>query len=232
MTVQDVMDRVSILYNDADFERVSTDMYLKFLDDALLQLVLARPDSHIKTAVVQLDSGTRQTLPAEAFSLIDIYRNKGTAGYTDGSPIWQVNRKDLDYFADWHATPTVAPTEVTEFSYDVKSPKTYWVSPAPVAGTNIFVEMDYSYAFTTYAGMAWNTALTQVIDCDDVFLGPIVSYMLYLLYNTDAASQYDKSTAEQYKQTFYNQLGLEYKASVITTPVPGDTIQVNVQEGK
>ena len=231
MTVNDIMDRVSTLYNDADFARVTQTMYLKFLDDALMQLVMARPDAHLKTVVVQLDPGTQQRLPEDCISLIDIFRNMGQDGVTQGRPVWQVNRKDMDYFSNWHATDPLAPepTEITEFAYEKKNAKIYWVSPAPGATTPIFVELMYSFAFPPYATLNWADAITQTVPCDDVFMGAVCSYMLYLLYNTDAASKMDKTIGESYKSDFYNQLGLEYKASTINMPQPGDTVNINVQ---
>lgn len=223
MTVLEIMNRVSTLYNDTTYDRVSQEMYLRFLDDALNQLVLVRPDAHVKVSSVQLATGTRQTVPADCLALIDIYRNKGALGTTDGAPIWQVNRKDLDYFADWHTAPTVAPTEITEYSYDPKYPDIYWVSPAVAATPNIFVEMAYSYPFTSYAAQGWATAIGQTIPCHETFKGPICSYMLYLLYSTDSSSELDKTVAESYRVDFYNALGIEIKASTAAAPVPGDT---------
>lgn len=222
MTVQDIMDRVSTLYNDLAFDRVTKQMYLKFLDDALNQLVMSRPDAHVRTTVIQLDPNTRQRLPEEALSLIDIYRNMGPLGVTQGSPVWQVNRKDLDYFSNWHTPSLVEPTEISEFSYDPRSNKTYWVSPAPGATTPITVEMEYSYSFPAYSSLSWEDAIAQEIQCDDTFRGPICSYMLYLLYSTDSASRLDKEIADKYKADFYNALGIEMKASVVTNPMAGD----------
>lgn len=224
MTVQDIMDRVSTLYNDTSFDRVGQTMYLKFLDDALNQLVLARPDAHVRTTTIQLDPGTRQTFPEDAIVILDIYRNRGQDGVTDGPPIWQVNRKDLDYFSNWHAPTAVQPTYIDEFAYDGKVPRTYWISPASGSTTPIFIEMSYSYAFPQYALLAWETALTQTIPCDEVFKGPICAYMLYLLYATDSSSKYDKDVAEKYKNDFYTALGLELKAGTVSIPTPGDVV--------
>lgn len=232
MIVKDIMDRVSTLYNDTDYVRVTKEMYLKFLDDALMQLVLARPDSHLKTVVLQLDPGTKQAIPAEAITLVDLYRNKGQDAISNGPPVWQVNRKDLDYFVNWHSDALPEPTAITEYAYEMKNPKTYWVSPPPGATVQIFVELAYSYAFPPYATLDWETAITQSINCDDTFSGAISSYLLYLLYSTDTASKVDRTVADAYKADFYNQLGLEYKATMLNIPAPGDTVNITVQEGK
>ena len=231
MIVNDIMDRVSTLYNDADYARITQTMYLKFLDDSLMQLVMARPDAHLKTVVIQMDPGTQQRLPEDCVSLVDLFRNRGQDGVTNGRPIWQVNRKDMDYFSDWHVDPVVEPTEITEFSYEKKNAKIYWVSPAPGATTLIFVENMYSFAFPPYSTLDWDDAITQAIPCDDTFTGAICSYMLYLLFSTDTASKMDKTISESYKADFYNQLGLEYKASTVNMPQPGDQVNVTVQQG-
>lgn len=224
MTIQDIMDRVSLLYNDTTYDRVSKDMYLKFLDDALMQLVMVRPDANSKVVVMQLDPGTKQTFPADMLTLIDVYRNRGQDGITDGPPIWEVNRKDLDYFMNWHTPSVVEPTSITEYAYDPKTSKLFWVSPSPGAYTPIFIELSYSYAFPTFAVLEWERALTQAIPCDESFSGAVSAYILYRLYSTDTASKTDKVMADAYKAEFYNQAGVEAKASSSMTPVVGDTV--------
>ena len=46
MKVKDIINRVILLYHDEDYVRMTEQQYLRFLDDALLQLILARPDAH------------------------------------------------------------------------------------------------------------------------------------------------------------------------------------------
>ena len=102
MKVKDIINRVILLYHDEDYVRMTEQQYLRFLDDALLQLILARPDAHEKREVVKLATGARQNLPVDAYTLIDVYLNKTYIAdintYLDGKPIYQVARKDLDYF--------------------------------------------------------------------------------------------------------------------------------------
>lgn len=228
MIVQDIMDRVSLLYNDTTYDRVEKDMYLKFLDDALMQLVMVRPDANSKVVVVQLVPGTKQTFPAEMLTLIDVYRNRGQDGTTDGPPIWEVNRKDLDYFMNWHTPPAVDPTAITEYAYDPKTSKLFWVSPSPGVVTPIYIELAYSYAFAPFAAQGWTTAVTQDIPCDESFSGAVAAYILYRLYSTDTASKTDKVMADAYKAEFYNQAGVEAKASSTMTPVVGDTVNTTM----
>lgn len=221
MKVKDILDRVTTRYNDADYTRVSQSMYLSFLDDAINQLILARPDSHVKTAVVQLVPGTRQSLPADGFNLIAIYRNmtgNGNGTFSEGAPILQVEREQLDMFSDWHNLDPV--TEVEQYAYDMTAPKTIWVSEPIHPTTPVYVEMDYSHGAEKYADMldAFEEILDMTLPVDDVFLAPIVNYVLYLLFSTDTGSTGDAVLAQRYEQSFYQSLGIEYQATLLVLP--------------
>lgn len=222
MIVQDIMDKVSTLYNDTDYVRVSKAMYLKFLDDALTQLVAVRPDAHYKEASVQLSAGTKQSVPADCLVLLDVIRNKGAAGTTDGAPVWQIKKKDVDYFSNWHAAAAVAPTAITEFAFDPKFPNTYWVSPPPAAGSLFYIELAYSYPFTKLASAVWATALATTIDTAETFLNPICDYILYSLYSLDTSSKNDKLIADSYLKSFYNSLGIDTQVGDKNAPEVGE----------
>lgn len=217
MKVADYLDRVTTLYNDKEYVRIPKTSYLKFLDDAIAQLVLSRPDSHVKTSVVQLIKGTRQEIPSEGFALIDVYMNKIKNGstYDNGAPVYQVERKDLDYFSNWHSG-NKNPTKILEFSFDPRSPRTFWVSPA-VGNNVIYVEMDYSY------GVPPMTSDNTEVPISDVFSNAIVSYMLFLAYSTDSTSANDRVIAQKYESSFYQSLGIEYKAALIVVPKVDDS---------
>lgn len=218
--VKDIIERVLVLYNDQDYARISQKQYLQFLDDALTQLVLSRPDAHVKTSIEQLITGTRQSLPADGSALIDIYLNR-PGGTGIGSPVLQVERKDLDYFSSWHEALAEDITEINEYAYDIRSPRTFWVSP-PVGGIPVYVEMDYAYNFDSYADQLESDTYDNILEMDIpvevVFKGPIVNYMLMLLYSTDSSSAHDRTVSQKYEQMFYQALGLEYQASVVIAP--------------
>lgn len=220
MLVKDIIDRVTVLYNDQDYDRISQNQYLQFLDDTLNQLLLARPDANVKTVDYMLKRGTRQSLPDDAYSLIDIYMNKDDDGKA-GLPILQVERKNLDYFSNWQAAP--AQKEIYEFSYDLRTPKSFWVSP-PSDGTSV-IEMDYSAKFDTFADSVYDFdfIMGTEVPVESVFKGPIISYMLYLLYSTDSSSAQDRQVAAAYERSFYQSLGLEYQANVAYRPTNEET---------
>lgn len=243
MKVIDILERVTTLYNDKEYVRVPESHYLKFLDDALNQLVLSRPDSHVKTEIVKLKKGTRQEIPSDGYTLIDIYMNKKLvtpadvilddegniieeipAVYSNFYPVAHVQREDLDYFSNWQSQGnTLSKDYINEFAFDIRTPRVFWVNPF-VNNKDVYVEMDYSYGFTKYGELpkdeddTWTTVEQMDVDTSEVFLGPIVSYMLYLLYSTDSTSQLDRQNAATYLQSFYQALGIEYQANQQTIP--------------
>ena len=221
MLVKDVINRVTLLYNDADFVRCSKRQYLYFLDDAISQVILSRPDANVKTSTVTLKQGTRQTLPTDGYSLIEIYANvldTTDDKITFGKPIYQIARKDIDYFRDWHNDES-KPGEIIEFSYDRRSPKTFWVWP-PVGKSQVRIQMDYSFGLPQYGILEEKESdiFNKDIPLDEMYRTPIVNYVLYLLYSTDSSSQLDRQLAQKYEQSFYQSLGIEYNASIKAMP--------------
>jgi len=221
MKVKDILESVTLRYNDTSYVRLSQAQYLKFLDDAILKLILVRPDSNVKTDVVGLAAGTRQEIPSDGYALIDIYMNKeGSApNWTNGAPVLQVERKDLDYFSNWHST-TATVTDIDEFAYDSRSPRTFWVSPPPSAADTVYVEMDYSFGVDSYSELTddFDVILEMDIPIEDIFRSALVAYMLYLCFSVDSSAMNDMAISAQYEQAFYQGLGIEYQASVVVQP--------------
>lgn len=227
MKVKEILERVTTLYNDKEYVRVPKSHYLRFLDDAINQLILSRPDSHVKTEIVKLVPGTRQDLPAGGYTLIDIYMTKKKLAddvFENYRPVYQVERKDLDYFENWHSGTITGVDYINEFAYDTRSPLTFWVTPF-VGTQDVYVEMDYSYGNIKYSEFPnQDLALEEEIPISEVFMGPLISYMLFLLYSTDSTSAVDREVAQRYEAVFYQALGLEYNAVQIVVPKVGDEV--------
>lgn len=220
MRVKDVIDRVTLMYHDKEYIRLTKRQYLQLLDDALLQLVLTRPDSHEKREIVQLAVGTKQKLPNNAITLLDIYLNKDYIeeldDYVDGKAVYQVARKDLDYFkGNWHKT-IVPYSDIDEFAYDMRTPKTYLVNPPVHALSKVFVEIGYSCPCEEFAMMLEDESVIfdLTIPVAEEYRNALVNYMLYLCYSVNSTSENDQNTAQRYFQTFMQLLGVENTSSI------------------
>ena len=222
MKVKDIINRVILLYHDEDYVRMNEQQYLRFLDDALLQLILARPDANEKREIIKLSPGARQKLPDDAYTLIDVYLNKvylkDIDKFLDGKPIYQVARKDLDYFNNWYSVSGNT-EEINEFAYDIRTPNSYWVNP-PVTNTpDVYVEIGYSYGIPPFADTTDTYAVTleKTVPVSEAFRNAIVNYMLYLCYSVDSTSQYDRTVADKYLQLFVQMLQLDNKTSLTSS---------------
>lgn len=227
MKVKDIISRVVLLYHDVNFVRITKYQYLQFLDDAILQTILQRPDAHEKRDTIKLVPGVRQKLPADGYTLLDVYANMrwepSREIYLDGKPVYQVARKDLDYFRNWYATQqgnVVA--EIDEFAFDIRTPKDFWVNPPVSVSRDVYVEIGYSYQHASLAemidsGTSYENVFDSYLDISDEFRNAIVAYMLYLCYSTDSSSELDRQVAASYYQMFNAALNAEYAISLVAT---------------
>lgn len=222
MRVGDIIDRVTLMYHDKEYRRITKRQYLQLLDDALLQLVLYRPDAHENREIVQLIPGAKQRLPDKALNLLDIYLNKvyipELDSYTDGKSVYQVSRKDLDYFnVQWYRNETPY-NYIDEFAYDLRTPRMYLVNPPVHRSSQVHVELGYSCPVESFAQRAEdeNVIFDMPVPVSESFRNAIVMYMLYLCYSLNVTSENDQNIAARYLQTFMQMLNIENSAAIVS----------------
>lgn len=220
MYVSELIIRCAKDFNDYDedgstpaeiYTGITLDDWVDFYNAAMKQLVLVRPDSHVKTVQHQLTvNNTRQAMPADSIRLIDITRNLGSGGTTPGKPIRQVDRGVLeDFNSSWHSA--TGETVIEFFSYDMSTPDIFWVSPKPHATTAVYVEMYHSYLFDDV-----DTAdiATTEIEANNVFLEPLRFLMMSRAFGMDTDSTPNSSRSVQFEQSFYQALGIELQSGM------------------
>lgn len=224
MRVKDIINRVTLMYHDESYSRITQPQYLQLLDDAVQELITSRPDSHEKRVVMKLGAGARQQLPEETCVLIDVYANKTLISdgvYADGQPVFQVDRKNLDYFSNWYQDSETT-TCIREFAYDVRSPHDFWVNPPVKDNSSVYVEIGYSYLAPQFYDMlstkTFDEIMNESIPVSAMFRAALVQYMLYLLYSTDSTAASDREIAASYLKSFYQSLALEYQNETVTVP--------------
>ena len=137
--VVDILDRASIILQDATNVRFPNAELLKFFNDAQREVVLHRPDANMVNTTLACVDGSKQSLPSAALRLIDIVRNVG------GRSVTQVDRKILDEtLPNWHETAAGA-NKIEHFVYDPADPKNFYVYPKAASGTHS-LEVVYSSA--------------------------------------------------------------------------------------
>lgn len=203
-----LIQRAATLLVDLQKRRWPESTLLTWGNDGQLAIVALRPDAYTQTQVVQLQVGTRQSLPPGAFSLLDVSRNMGTNGETPGGACLYVDRKRLDNEDPlWHTAPASA--VVLQWMYDRSIPKTWWCYPPQPTSNQGYVELDVSTAppAMTIDGVAGAT-VTVDSALDDVYVNPLLEFMIYRAHSEDA--EYASSgKAEMFYDSFLRMLGLK-----------------------
>ena len=217
--VQDIIDRVTDLLLDKDRAddqaRWSDAELIRWINDSRMAILTRRPQALSKTATVALVAGTLQTIPADGAHLLDVIRNMGMAGNTPGRAIRRTDRQNIDDTDPyWHtATPS---KEVSQFTFDDRLPKEYYVTPPAVAGTQVQI----SYA-------AIPTAVTATADSYDIgleYMDAVVNYVAYRAKSKD--SEYaNAAEAGAFYGAFTDALGVTQQGQTTTSPnQPGNSV--------
>jgi hypothetical protein len=194
ITVASILTKVSTILQDPSNIRWTTDELILWLNDAQRELVLYKPNAYVTTGAVQCVAGTKQSIPAAAVSLIDIVRNMGTNGTTPGNAVRTVSREILDaQVPNWHSSTASATTK--HFVYNVLSPRTYYVYPPQPASSQGYLEL-------VYVALPTDAVSGGVITLDDIYVTPIISYILFRAYSKDAEYANNATLAATYYQQF------------------------------
>ena len=196
--VNDVVVRVGQLLQDTTHIRWPLAEKLQYITDAVREVCFYKPDACVKTAVANLVAGTKQAIPAEGTTLIDIVRNMGVGGATPGSAPRAVTREILDaQMPMWHAA--TASAEVKHFVFDPQNQKVFYVYPPQPAVNPGSLELVYS-------AEPANATENGTLDLDGTWLPAIVNYALYRCYSKDAEYAANANLAAAYYQAFNAQM--------------------------
>lgn len=216
MQAQDVYKTVSARLQDLKITRrwsweapsTSEDASLQdFLNNALLNVVLQRPDasSVVKTHICV--EGCKQALTSDDLCLLDCIYSLDENGDPD-TVLTLIDRKDLDiYNSSWYQSKDSAPYH---WAYDrLNAPRIFWVYPGCATGDSLLVNV--SEKPTTIS------APTTTISIPDLYKPALDAWVLYevLASDTDDAN-WQKAT--QYQQTFYQILGVKLQTDM-TNPI-------------
>lgn len=197
-TAQQIIDRVRGILIDPDGTRWTNTELFRYMSDGCRAIVALKPSSNPLRNVMTLTAGTRQTLPADAFMLLNVTRNLGVNGTTPGRAIRIVSREILDGInPSWH-TETAAAT-VTNYMFDPMEQTAFYVYP-PNTGTGT---AEVIYAATP----AEITLIGQNITLQDVYIVPLTDYVLARAHMKDGDFSGGPQVAQGYMQSFAQFLG-------------------------
>ena len=175
---------------------------ITYLNHGIIEIVNQRPDATAVTETVALAAGYKQSIPANANSLIDIlysYDADGNIAYS----VNQVRRTEI-----LAGTMKVNPAlSIYAYAYDKADNKNiFFVCPSVIISNNpAQVEMTYSSKPTLV------TAPTDTFPLPDEFAPAVIHWILFAIYSGDN-EDVDLTRAQLHGEAFYNSLGIKTKS--------------------
>jgi hypothetical protein len=237
---KDVLLRVSQQLLDApdaarQFRRWSEQELLGWLNEGQRVIAKFLPASCSRLDALKLAAGTRQSLdsiaaadmkPADGSDalavkgkqLLDVVRNMGADGLTPGRAIRVVQRDALDAIDPlWH---TRTDSAISEYLYDPRNPKVFWVYPG-VTGA-MWAEVSYlaNPAEIPYevGSMRMDGASTVLLSIDDQYVDDLENYMLARAHLKESEVASNAQLASSYVNIFVSSINAQAKAMTGTNP--------------
>ncbi|MDH5258502.1 MAG: hypothetical protein OEX07_10860 [Gammaproteobacteria bacterium] len=207
----EIITKAGKLLFDVTGVRWPKDELLIWLNDSQRQIVSFKGDAYVLNLTITATAGTKQTLPDNGISLVDVERNNGAVdGSAPGTAITKTDRYTLDTESPgWHSGAPVA--DAVHFTFDSRNPKCFNLFPA-VLGTS-FIDIVMLASPPAIADYVAGTKITL----DDVYANAMLDYTLYRAFSKDSKNQ-DLSKAGIYNSAFMADLGLKEQAEKKTEP--------------
>ena len=213
ISAQAIIRRVVETLQDHTSIRWPVPELVRYLNDGQRDIKLHRPDTVRQTGEIALVSGSRQTLPANADKLIEIWHNKASK-----RAVQMVDRRILDdQTPGWHALPGSA--DILHYTYDPRIPTEFFTYPPAAAGAVLVGA--YSVNPTDIpepVDGSLYTAVTGNVSVIDSLSNALQEYVLYRAYTKDSEYAGNAARAQAHYTMFANALGIEVKGTVGVAP--------------
>lgn len=217
--VQDIFDRVTDLLLDKDRgddeARWINEELIRWINDSRMAIITRRPQAGAVIEPHTLLAGTLQAIPEDSVTFLDAIRNLGMDGQTPGRSIRRTDRQNLDdddlY---WHKAK--ASKEISQFTFDDRVPRRFYVYPPAIAGTQI--EISYAKNPPPVEG------LNDDLDFSQEYIDAVVNYVCYRAKSKDSEFA-NAAEAAAYYSSFNDALGMTQQGQTMTSPnQPGNSV--------
>ena len=206
--VIEIISRVENILQDSNVRWPRLELQ-QWLNEAYLNIVLARPDANAVTGLFTCAVGTRQKLTtqfADGLRILDVVRNM-SAGSTK-RVVRLIQRSILDdQRPSWHTE--TATESIQHWMFDTRQPKEFFVYPPATA----LAQLEVVYTAPVGANALTEAALdptsgdATVILLDDLYAAPLVDWVLYRAYSKDAEYGENQTRAAGHLQAFTATIG-------------------------
>ena len=223
--VIDIIRRVESILQDTGV-RWPREELQTWLNESYLAITLMRPDANAKTGEFTCAAGSRQSLTAQfssALRILDITRN--LAENSTKKVIRIVSRSVWDdQRPTWHSDAETI--NIQHYTYDARNPKEFFVYPP--ASEEAVLEVVYadtpSSHSLTEAELDPAGPNTEVIKVDDIYMSPIIDWVLYRAYSKDAEYETNEARAVAAYNAFNAALGTKTQVDAAVAPTAASTV--------
>ncbi len=235
ITARQVMELAGIALNDVGGNRWPFAELCLWINEGVGAIVLAKPSASSLTVVLRLQAGTYQTIGADYLALLRMVRNIDAAGppRVGGRFIAVTSRAALDaqmpYWHDQSRTPYRK--EVRQIVFDDAAPLDFYVYPGN-DGTGMVeaVVSKLPPAIVATGDPVEIASFGQDIGLPDIYLTPLLDYILYRAFSKDSLEANPGAAAARY-QAFTVALGAKAQVDAIQNPNRQGAAQVVARPG-
>jgi hypothetical protein len=187
---------LGLVLHDTDPKVWSSDLKIRFINEALDALASVRPDAFAVTEDLTLIASTpKQEIHITGYRLLNVMMNDA------GAPIKKTTIEALnDTVPAWTVTEDSA---IESFAFNEENPTVFWVQPVPNAALVIVV---------TYAKEPTIVTTDSItLGISDIYIPAVKNYVLSKCYGMSTQGA-DTTKSKQYMDDFYKVLGLKFQS--------------------
>jgi hypothetical protein len=192
---KNIIATASGILQDKGFDKWDRTDFLEYLNGGQREVVFIKPSAYTLNQVVQMQPGTKQSLPSGGILLLDVMRNMGPTKAMPGRVPREIKREIIDREnPNWHAD--TANATVLHWIYDDRDPRNYYVYP-PQPNTGMG-----SLELLNSAAPPEIASEDDPITLDDIYEPALLNYLLFRAYSIDAEYAREDATAGAYYKMF------------------------------
>jgi hypothetical protein len=194
ISVPDILDKCYIFLEDTYKTRWSEATLVKFINDALVDLLKTNTDINTKYNIIALTTGIRQNISTNALKLLDIVYNTNSNDTNQGTVPIRVKRATLDFTnPEWTQSPR--DSIVKFYAYDMEDPNVFFIYP-PNNGTGYVLAKEA--VFLTPTTSTGTIAMPKEYELAIVYFVCFSAFLMDVdTNNTDKISLYKTLYKEQ-----------------------------------
>lgn len=206
ITAQKIVNDAKTILQETTGVRWSDAELLGWVSAGQREITMLVPSASTKVfTVLATPDIALQRIPEEAHSFLDIVSTFA------GAVVTHIDRRLLD--TTRRSWPVEAPSAAPlHYVYDPRTPRLFYLYPRPAAGVGLTMICSVCPPELT--------SLTQTIAIDDIYVNPLLDYVLYRAYSKDLETVGNAERAAGHYAAFSNTLGLKAQAQASNQPVP------------